>query len=85
MQPITIQIDEDQLTEVVRRAVRVELEEKSSSVFTKKAAAKFLGMSAVSLWKLERRGLIKPLIIGGKERYTRKSLEDFIQGSTIAA
>ena len=85
MEAITIKIDEAGLKEVVRAAVREEMAQTSSTILNKRQASKFLGMSTVSLWKLERKGILKPIKIGVREVYTRKSLEDFLQGATAAA
>ena len=48
----------------------------SIELFTRKQAAEILGLSPVSLWRMEKRGTLIPVFyINGRPRYSAKALE----------
>lgn len=85
MEAIKIQIDEKHLATVVERAIIRALDKTKANVFTKKQAAKYLGMSHVTLWKLEKAKAIRPISLGEREVYTRGDLDKFLDAARAKA
>jgi excisionase family DNA binding protein len=79
----TLQIDEAQLASVVRAAVREELQAATSNTFNKKEAARYLKISPVTLWKHQRDGWIKAVMVGNRELFTKSELDRFASGQAI--
>ncbi len=52
-------------------------------VYTPKQAAQALGISTVSLWRLEKRGLIKPSRALRTPRFTRAEIDRFLKDTTV--
>jgi excisionase family DNA binding protein len=46
-------------------------------LYSRKEAAQVLGVSTVTLWKLVRRGELKPMHIGDRPMFSRVELERF--------
>lgn len=85
MEAIKIQIDEQHLATVVERAVTLALDKTKKNVLTKKEAAKYLGISHVTLWKLEKAMVIRPISLGEREVYTRGDLDKFLDAARAKA
>lgn len=83
MEAITLKFDESRLFQVVDAAVREALANQQSNVLNKRAAAKYLGISAVTLWKLEGQNVLKPLRMGDREVYTRRELDAFLDAARV--
>jgi len=49
--------------------------------FSTNEAATYLGISAVSLWRLEKRGLLKPLKVLRHNMYSRVELDRFLKAN----
>jgi hypothetical protein len=81
LKSFTLQIDEAHLTKVVENAVLRALSNASAARYNKKEAAKYLKISSVKLWTLEREGRIKPIHEdGGRSWYTRQELDRYAEG-----
>lgn len=80
MSTLIVQIDEKQIRAIVKEAVTEALHATQAQYFTKKEAADFLKISPVTLWSYERRGLLTPVRVGGRDKYTRGELDRFSQG-----
>ncbi len=56
------------------------MEEKT--IFTTKEAAKYLGISPATIYRMEKQGLISPTRTpGGQRRFTRESIESYLEES----
>lgn len=85
METLTIKLDEVRLAAVVAQAVKDALADSQAHVFTKKQAAKYLGISHVTLWKWECSGVIKPIRLGDRELYTKAELDKFLDAARLKA
>ena len=83
METITLKLDEDRLAAVVSQAVKSAIADTQANVFTKKQAAKYLGISAVTLWKWETQRIIKPIRLGERELYTKAELDKFLDAARV--
>lgn len=55
---------------------------KTKDILTRKQAARELGISLVTLWKLDKSGELPASRIGVKVIYTREQLEKFLEKNT---
>lgn len=80
---IVLKFDEEQLTRIVKEAVREELQAATSSTYNKKEAAKYLKVSPVTLWTYQRNGWIKAVMVGNRELFTKAELDRFAAGNQV--
>jgi uncharacterized protein YehS (DUF1456 family) len=77
---LIVRVDENHLAEIVKRAVREALDSSQAQYFNKKEAAKYLKISAVTLWSYQTKGLITPVHVGDREMFSKSELDRFASG-----
>jgi excisionase family DNA binding protein len=83
-------IDLDTLCQAVRQVIREELEAVQGKrgpnpvgLLTPKEASALLGIDERTLRRLRAQGALRPVMIGGRPRYTEAALDAFIRQANI--